>query len=137
MAKTHHFGIRLSLGVKIRSPFSTSHRQGCQTIFKNLLKSQKLKYAKVHTWVKAQPSFIRTNCRVHLNTVTTVYLNFFIVIYPRDAKRDYTFRFDHSQQNVLAIIDIILINIRNYMFSNLSNRLHEFWLILIFSIDFF
>ena len=42
LAKTHDLIIRFSFGIEIGATFTAAHRKTCETVFKSLLKSQKL-----------------------------------------------------------------------------------------------
>src|SRR5690606_16951313 len=88
----------------------------------------------IHTRGKTQTSFVRTYCRVHLNTISAVYLNFSFVVYPSNTKRYRSFRFGHSQQKILTIVNILLINVRDNGFCNFSNGLQKLWLMWISSL---
>ncbi len=61
LAKTHHFGIRFSLGVKIRAAFTSAHRQGGKAVLEGLFKSEEFENAQIDRGVKSQAPLVGTN----------------------------------------------------------------------------
>src|SRR6188474_1888163 len=91
LAKTHHFIVRFSFRIKVRTPFSASHRQSRQTVFKYLFKRKKFQNAKRDGWMKAKTTFIRSDRAIHLDAITAVYMNFSLIIHPGNTKHDDSF----------------------------------------------
>ena len=85
--------------------------------------------------MKTKSSLVGSDRRIHLNTVSAVDLNFFLIIDPSDAKGNHPFGFYHTQQNILTVVNIVLYNVGNHCFSNLGNGLHKLRFVLIFLTD--
>src|SRR6056297_487873 len=85
----------------------------------------------MYRWVKTKTALVRTYCRVHLNAVTTVYMNFSVVVYPRHPKRNKSFWLYHSEKDILTVINFIFCDIRDYRFGNFLHRLYEFWFVTV------
>src|SRR5699024_4140636 len=74
LAKAHHFLVRFTLWIKIRSTFSTAKRLFGQGVFENLVEPEKLHDTCGDRWVKPQSAFIWTESIVELDPITSVHL---------------------------------------------------------------
>src|SRR5690606_19364561 len=104
LAEAHDFATALTFRIKIRTAFTTAHRQGGQGIFKGLFKRQELQHRLVHGRVETQTTFERANGRVVLNTVATVYVNIALIINPGYTELNDALRlYQTIQQTMLGI----------------------------------
>ena len=86
LAKAHHFMIAFTLGVEVRSALGPAHRQTSQRVFKGLFKCQKFEHAFRNRRVKADATFVGTNCIVVLHTPTALHANVAVIILPANAE---------------------------------------------------
>ena len=63
-----------------------------QCILENLLKAQELENRQVHRWMESKTSFVRTQGRVELDTISSVDLHLSLVILPYHSELDHSFR---------------------------------------------
>jgi hypothetical protein len=80
--------ITLPLRIKIRTTLSTTHIQPRQRILEDLLESQKLQHAQIHTRVKPQAALVGAQGTVVLHAVPAVDLHGAGVVFPQDAELD-------------------------------------------------
>jgi hypothetical protein len=59
-----------------------------KSILEDLLEAQELEHRKIDCWVQSESTLVWTKRRVELNTVSTVYLDFSLVVFPCDAELD-------------------------------------------------
>ena len=100
LAESHHFVVRLSLRVEVRTTFTCTHRQGSEAVLESLLEGKELHNAEIHTRMEADSTFVWTDCTVTLNSVASVDAHFSFVIKPRHAENDDSFRFYDSFKNL-------------------------------------
>src|SRR5690554_4437554 len=101
LAELHDFVVGLSFGVEVGTTFTTTHGQRGETVFQNLLKSQKFKNTQVHRCVKTNAPLVRTDGTVHLHPETTVNLHFTAIIQPGHPKHNHPLGFGHTFQNFI------------------------------------
>ena len=82
LAKTHHFIVGFSFGIKVGTAFTAAHGQTGQGVFEALLKSQEFDNRGVDGRVKTQAAFVRADCRIKLYAEAAINLNFAAVIHP-------------------------------------------------------
>ena len=60
--------------------------------------------------VEAETAFVRPDCTVELYTITTVYMNFAVVVYPGNTEADLTFWFGQTTQKVGCFVFRVLVH---------------------------
>ena len=76
--------------------------------------------------MKSQTAFVRSDCAVHLDTETSVDLNFAFVINPRNSENDYSFRLNHSFKDFAFFVLRILVDEVHQGFYNFFYSLMKF-----------
>ncbi len=82
--------------------------------------------------MKAESSFVWTNCTIHLNPEAAVDLKVTFVINPWNTKHNNTFRFRDSFEYFRRFVLRVIFHEWNYGFSNLMNCLMIFTFTWIF-----
>jgi len=114
LAEAHHFIITFTLGIEIGTTLTAAHRERGQAVFEYLLEGQKLQDTLVDRRVQAQTAFVRSDGAVHFDTETTVDVVFTLVIDPRHAEGDQTFRLGNAFHDfVLAVFGVFFQDERN------------------------
>jgi hypothetical protein len=57
-AEAAYLAIRLSLGIKVRSPLSSAHAEPSQGIFERLLETEEFEDGEIDGWMEAQTAFV-------------------------------------------------------------------------------
>ena len=96
LAKLHYFPIGLSLGIEIRTAFSTSQRKSGQAVLEYLFEAQKLQDAEVYRRVKSQSAFVGTDCRVEFDSVPSIDLYIPLIVCPGHPEHDDPLRLNHA-----------------------------------------
>src|SRR3954469_21488189 len=96
LAKPHHFAVASPFRIEVRPAFASTHRQGSERVFKNLLEGEELQDAKVDRRMEPEAAFVRPDGAVHLDPVAPVNGELALVILPWDPKHDDALRFDDS-----------------------------------------
>ena len=109
-AESHDFTVGFALRIEIASAFAAAHREGGQTVFEDLFKSEEFQNAEVHGRMEAQTAFVRTDRAVELHTVTVVDLDFTLVVDPGNLEGDDAFRNGDAFQNLVLFVTGIGIN---------------------------
>ena len=99
--KAHDFAIRFSLWIKIAAAFRATHGQASQRIFQNLFKTKKFHDARIYGRMKPQSAFIRPDCAVELNAVSSVDLCATRVVNPGNPECDLPLRLDKPFERFL------------------------------------
>ena len=81
--------------------------------------------------METKTALVGADCRVELNSVTTVNLNFAIVINPRNSEINKSFRFNYSVDKTGFFKFGMFGNNRFQRFQHLGNRLMKFRLVWI------
>ena len=77
--------------------------------------------------MQTQTSFVRSDRTVELYTVSGIYPNLSLVIYPRHAELKLTFRLNQTlQKSFFSVLFFVLVNYRTQRLQNLSYCLMEF-----------
>jgi hypothetical protein len=90
-------------GSKSEPPLPPPIGKVVKAVFENLFESQEFQNTQVNSWVKAQATFVRANGAVHLDTETTVDLDFAVVVDPRYTEHDYTLWFNHALKDFCVL----------------------------------
>ena len=96
LTETVDFGIRFSLGIKIRTAFAAAHGQPGQGILECLLEGKKLKNTLRNAGVKTYSAFIWSDGIIILYPVSAVDANITVVIFPANPKRHNPIRLGHA-----------------------------------------
>ena len=104
LAEAHDLGVGFTFGIEVRASLATTHGQGGQGVFEDLLKSQEFQNAEVDGRVEAQTALVGTDGAVHLYPEAPVYKDFAGVVLPRNPEHDHPVRFHQSFQYLGATI---------------------------------
>ena len=104
LAEAHHFIIALALGIEVGTALAAAHGEGGEGVFENLFKTQELQDAEVDAGMEAEAALVRSDGAVEFHTVPAVHLNLALVIDPRHAEQDGSFRFHDPFQNRVVFI---------------------------------
>ena len=138
LAECHNLPVRFSLRIKIRSAFAASDRKSGQGIFENLLKSEEFNNSDIYRRMEPKAALVRSDGAVKLNTVSCVYLNLSIIIYPRNTKTDLTFRLTETLEKcVLSVKLFVSFRYRTDSLQEFFHCLMKFGLRRIFCDNFF
>lgn len=74
-----------------RRPISIGILTASQSILEDLLKAQKFEDRQIHRGVKAKTSFVRTQGRVELHTISSIDLHLSLVVLPGYSKLNDSF----------------------------------------------
>ena len=96
LAETHNLSVALALGVKVRTALAAAHRQCCKAVLEDLLKAEELDDTEIYGGVKSDTALVRSDCRVELNSETSVYLSLAVVVYPGYTEHNLSFRLNDS-----------------------------------------
>ena len=129
LAEAHNFIVRLAFRIKVRTALATADWQTCKRIFENLLKSKEFKNAEIDTWVETKTALVRSNCTIHLDTISTIDLYFAFIILPRYTESNNALRFNHALQEFNFLILWIAFKYRNDSSQNFFDCILEFDLI--------
>ena len=84
--------VRLALGVKVASTFTTTHHQAGKGVLEDLLETQELEDGQVDGRVQTQTTLVRTKGGVELDSVTAVDVDGSVVPLPSDSELDDSLR---------------------------------------------
>ena len=129
LAKTHDFGVRLPLGVEVCTALRASHGQAGQRILENLFKAKELDNRQVHRGMETQATLIGAKRGIELNAEAAIHVNAPLIITPRDAEHELTFRLDNSLENRQILVFGLACNQRSQCGENLEDCLVEFTLV--------
>ncbi len=82
LAKTHNLGFGLALGVEVRAALASAHWEGCESVFKGLLKAQKLHNRGVYTRMKTNTPLIGAYGGVKLHPKAAVDSDVALIVQP-------------------------------------------------------
>ena len=128
LAEIHHFPFTFALGVKVGTALGAAHGQGGKTVFKNLLKPEKLQDAQVDRRVKTQAALVRSDRAVELDPEPGVDLDFSPVIYPRNLKNNNAFGHDQPFQNTVFFVLVLAVKQFGKRAEDFGNALHKLFL---------
>ena len=126
LAEAHHFSVSLAFRIEVRSTFTTTDRKASQDVFEDLFEAEEFQNPLVNCWVETKSAFVRTDSRVELNTVTTVYLNLSITVNPRNTEANHAFWLSNASQNIFFDVFWMFFKYRFQSAKELFNSLKEF-----------
>ena len=129
LAKTHDFGVRLSLGVEVCAALCAAHGQSGQRVLENLLKAKELDDRQVHRGVETQATLVGAERGIELNAEATIDVNAALIIAPRNAEHELAFRLNNSLENRQILVFGLAGNQRSQCRENLEDGLVEFTLV--------
>jgi hypothetical protein len=125
LAKTHHFVVRLALGVEVRTALAAAHGQGGERVLEHLLEAEELENGDVHARVQAQAALVGADCAVEFDAVAAVHLNLALVVDPGHAEHQLTLRLYHSLKDLVLFVLRITIQSRLQRLEHLGHCLME------------
>ena len=99
LAKSHDFAVGLPFGIKVRAAFTAAHGETGQRILENLFEREKLENGHVHAGVEPEPSLVRSNGTVELNSEAAVHLRVAFVVHPRHSEMNESLGFHNTLHN--------------------------------------
>ena len=128
LTKAHDLVVAFPFWIEVGTTFSATHREPGQAVFKGLLKAQKLQHAFGNGWVKSQPTFVRADGVIELNSPCPIDSNIPFIISPRDPKRHHSIGLRHSLKNL--VLDILWIRVHKWHHrrNEFFNGLVKLWL---------
>ena len=128
LAETHHFAVTLTARIEVRTALTAAHGQRGQRVLEGLLKAEEFNNRSVYGRMETQAALIRTDGRVELNSETSVYLRFAVIVNPRNTEGDLSFGFYHTLDYACFYQVRSFLNDGFECFQNLGNSLNEFGL---------
>ena len=135
LAEAHDLVVRLTLRVEVRTALAAAHRQCGQAVLEDLLEAQELQNACIYGRVQSQTTLVRTDCRVELYTVATVYLYVAVVVNPGYTELNHALRLNNTINDTVCFIGRILCNNRLQRHQDFAYCLQEFRLIAVLRYD--
>ena len=137
LAEAHNLHVGLTLGVKVGTALAAADGQTGQGILEYLLEAEELDDALINRGMEAQTALVGSDGAVELNAEAAVYSDVALVVNPRNAELDDSFRLDDAFEDAHLDIFGMLFDDRLEGFENLCHCLMKFRLIWIALFDCF
>ena len=99
LAKTHNLAVALALGIEVRTALSAAHGERGQRVLEDLLETEELDDTHINGGMQSDTALVRTDRGIELDTEAAVYLNLALVVHPRNAEYNLSFRLDDTIKN--------------------------------------
>ena len=135
LAEAHHFIVAFALGVEVGAALAAAHGKSGEGVFENLFKAQEFEDAQIHAGMEAEAALVRSDGAVEFHAVSAVHLDLPLVVDPRHAEQDGSFRFNDPFQNRVIFVLGIRGQDRFDRAEHFLNSLDEFFFVTVLGSD--
>ena len=108
LAESHNFCIGFTSWVEVSAALTAADWKTSQAVFEDLFKSEELDDTRIYVWSESQTAFVRSDCAVELISVSLVYMDFTVIVYPCYFESDTSFRLYESFEDSVFFVFWVL-----------------------------
>ena len=129
LAKAHHLGVALALGVEVRPALAAAERQRGQGVLEHLLEGEELEDGGVDRGMEAESALVGPDRAVHLDPEAPVHLDLPRVVDPGDPELDQALGLHHAVEDPRRAVLGVPLDDDGHRFDDLPDGLVEFGLV--------